>query len=153
MYLLRNGLENRALSYLFSSIVFILCTESTIPTAAPVPKDNEPKARLWGGIVGFTICVGMFLIFFAYFYPKTASHHRLHGVDEDQVHRHQLDYFLHTSHEHEIKMDRPEHHDTKAKCVEPDSPDVELRDFDKDHHRRVDLNQEEAPEPLCEALR
>jgi hypothetical protein len=149
MYPSRNGFQNRTLSYLFSSIVFLLCAESTIPTSAPTAKNNEPMARLYGGIIGLSICCSILIIFFCYFYPRTASHHRVKGVDEDQVQRYQMAYFHQISHEnHFIMPEKCEHNQTKG--LQDDSPDVE---FDKDHHRRVDLNQEEAPEPLCKDLR
>lgn len=151
MYLARYGFENRPLNYLLFSIVFILCTESMdTPTSSPTPvRDNEQLARMWGGIVGVVLCVSMFGVAFTYFYPKTSYHHVLHGVDEDQIHRYQLNYFLYSQNEGEIKTERPEHNGVGKE----DSPNVELGDFDKDHHRRVDLYQEKAPEPLCEALR
>lgn len=153
MYIAGNGFKHRVLSYLLSSIIFLLCAESTnSPTRSPTAvQNNEPQARLYGGIAGLSLCFTILSISFIYFYPKSAYHHVLHGVDEDQVHRHQLAYFLHTNHDKEIKMERAAH---LAKATfEEDDQNVELRDYDPDRHRRVDLYQEEAPEPLCEALR
>jgi len=154
MYRARNGLESRVLSYLLSSLAFILCAQSTPePTSFPTVLDNEPKARLYGGIIGITLCSSILLFSFLYFYPKSAYHHMHHGVDEDQVHRYQLDYFLYSKHDHEIKMARGEEMGTTGSEQNASPPDDEVREFDKNHHRRVDLYQEEAPEPLCEALR